>query len=189
MMFFSLLSTAISSIFYGIVVTAVVMTILYFVLKSLSRGIVETAAFFITGILLAALLVTQVSLLIGAIQAKDAVDSAEILLNQMLENSYGEVSAQDSQHLLDTVTEAYPVIGTYFGVADFSGQDVSDVASAMHDEMISRLNTFIWHRVWWILGVVVVACVIVMLFDKGSSSKDQPIRHAKVASRKNYDDF
>ena len=189
MTFFSLVSTAFSSVFYGIIVTAVIMAILYVVLKSISRVIVQTPVFYITGVVLAILLVTQTSLMIGAMQAKDAADAAELYMNQLLENSFGTVGAQDSQRVLDMVTEEFPIIGTYFGIADFSGHDVSNLASSMHDTMTEHLNTYIWHRVWWILGIIVVACVIVMLFDKRSPSTSRPVRKARMASRKNYDDF
>ena len=59
------------------------MAILYAVLRSLSKGIVQTPVFFITGVVLAVLLVIQFSLMIGAMQAKDAADSAELYLNQL----------------------------------------------------------------------------------------------------------
>lgn len=166
MTFFSLITTAFSSVFYGVIVTAVMMTVLYFLLKTASRNIVQTIPFYITGVVLAILLVIQTSLMIGAMQAKDAADSAEIYLNQLLENSYGTVGAQDSQRVLDAVTEEFPLIGTYFGMADFSGHDVSELAGSMHETMTGYLNTYIWHRAWWILCIIVVACIIVMLFDK-----------------------
>lgn len=166
MIFFSLITTAFSSIFYGIIVTAVIMAIIYFVLKSISTGIVQTPVFHVTGVVLAVLLIIQLSLMIGAIQAKDAVDSAEIFLNQLLENTYGTVGARDSQKILDAVTEEYPIIGSYIGVANFSGSDVTQLSEAMHETMTNYLNSYIWHRVWWILGIIVVACIIVMLFDK-----------------------
>lgn len=189
MTFFSLISTAASSIFYGIVVTAVIMAILYAVLRTLSKGIVQSIPFYVTGIVMAVLLVVQCSLMIGAIQAKDSVDAAKIYLNQLLEDSYGTVSAQDSQKVMDAITENFPIIGSFMDIADFSGHDVSDLPEAMHDTMKSYLNSYIWHRVWWILGIVVVACIVVMLFDKRRPSGSKPIRHAKLASRKNYDDF
>lgn len=166
MAFFSLLSTAFSSVFYGIIVTVVIMAILYAVLKTLSKGIVQTPVFLVTGVVLAILLIIQTSLMIGAMQAKDAADSAELYLNQVLENSYGTIGAQDSQKVLDKVTEEFPIIDTYLGVADFSGNDVSNLAGAMHDTMIDYLNSYIWHRVWWILGIIVVASIVVILFDK-----------------------
>lgn len=167
MTFFSLISTAISCVFYGLVVTAVIMAILYVILKSISRNIVHTPVFFITGIVLAVLLLIQTSLMIGAIQAKDAADSAEIYLSQLLEDSYGTVGAQDSQRILDAITEEFPIIGTYIGLANFSGHDVSELSSSMHETMIEFLNSYIWHRVWWIGGVVLVACLIVILYERG----------------------
>ena len=170
MTFFSLITTAFSSVFYGLIVTAAIMAILYVVLKSISKSIAQSPMFLITGVVLAILLVIQTSLMIGAMQAKDAADSAELYLNQLLENSYGTVGARDSQHVLDAVINEYPVIGTYLGVADFSGNDVSNLASSMHTTMIDYLNSYIWHRVWWILGIIVVACVVVMLFDKPNAS-------------------
>ena len=166
MTFFSLFTTAFSSIFYGVIVTVVIMALIYVLLKSLSKGIVQTLVFFVTGVVLAILLTIQFSLMIGAIQAKDAVDSAKIYLNQLLENANGTVGAQDSQKILDAVTDEYPIIGSYIGVANFSGNDVTQLSEAMHETMTNYLNSYIWHRVWWILGIIVVACIIVMLFDK-----------------------
>ncbi len=166
MTFYSLFTTAFSSIFYGVIVTVVIMALIYVLLKSLSKGIVQTPVFFVTGVVLAILLTIQFSLMIGAIQAKDAVDSAKIYLNQLLENAYGTVGAQDSQKILDAVTDEYPIIGSYIGVANFSGNDVTQLSEAMHETMTNYLNSYIWHRVWWILGIIVVACIIVMLFDK-----------------------
>ena len=170
MIFFSLLTTAFSSIFYGVIVTAVVMAILYAILKTISKSIVESPVFWVAGIVMAILLIGQFSLMIGAIQAKDAADSAEIYISQLLENYSGTVGAQDSQKVLDAITDEYPIIGSYFDVANFSGHNVSDLASSMHSTMIDYLNSYIWHRVWWVLGIIVVACVLVMLFDKPGAS-------------------
>ncbi len=190
MTFFSLISTAFSSIFYGIIATAVVMAILYAVLKSISKGIVQTPVFYITGVVLAILLIIQFSLAIGAVQAKESVASAELFLRQFLENSSGIVGAQDSQYVLDAVTQEYPIIGTYIGVADFSGNDVSNLPSVMHNVMTDYLNSFIWHRVWWILGMIIVACMVSMFFSEirkpGMPKHSQGTR---TTSRKNYDDF
>lgn len=146
------------------------MAILYVVLKSLSKGIVQTPVFFITGVVLAILLIVQTSLMIGAIQAKDAADSAEIYLNQLLEDKYGTISAQDSQKVMDAITENFPIIGNFIDIADFSGHDISELPEVMHESMESYLNSYIWHRVWWILGIVVMACVIVIIFAPARKS-------------------
>ena len=170
MIFFSLLTTAFSSIFYGVIVTAVVMAILYFILKTIGQGIVQTLVFYVSGVVLAILLIIQFSLLFGAYQAKDATNSAKIYIEQRLEQYDGTIGAQDSQRILDSINEQFPVIVSYIGIANFSGNDVSDLPEIMHQTMTSFLNSYIWHRVWWILGIVFVACIVVILYDRGYKS-------------------
>lgn len=189
MTFFSLISTAFSSIFYGFVVTAAVMALLYAVLKAISRGIVQTPVFYATGVVLAVLLFIQTSLMIGAMQARSVTYGAESYLNQLLEDSYGTVGAQDSQRILDTLTEEIPIIGTFVDTADFSGHDVEDLPAAMTQTIRDYLTTYIWHRVWWTLAIIVVACVVVMMFDKRVPSTNVRRSKAVRASRKHYDDF
>lgn len=189
MTIFHLITTAFSSVFYGLIVTAVVMAVLYAILKGISRSIVQTPIFYITGVIQSILLVIQFSLMIGAIQAKDAADTAEIYLSQLLENKWGTVGAQDSQQIMDAVTDNFPIIGIYVDAADFSGHSVSELPRAMHASMTEYLQSYIWHRVWWSLGIIITACLIVMLFDRKAHTTAKPQRRANMASRKNYDDF
>lgn len=191
MIFFSLFSTAFSSVFYGIVVTVTVMALLYFALKSVSKGIVQTPIFFVTGIVLAVLLAIQSTLLIDALEAKDATDAAELYLNQLLEGSQGVISAKESQQVMDALTEKFPLIGVYANIADFSGNDWAELPRVIHDTLTSYLNSFIWHRVWWSLAIIALACLVVMLFDKRalSSSTNKSVRKVRMVARKKYDDF
>lgn len=184
MTFFSLLSTAASSFFYGIVVTAVIMAVLYAVLRSLSRGIVQTPVFYITGVILAILLIIQFSMMIGAMQAKDAADSAKIYISQLVEGYNGTVSAQDSQKVMDAVTERFPVVGSFLNIADFSGHDISELPETMHETMTNYLSSYIWHRVWWILGIIVVTIFIVLLFDKPGSTQTRRVLTDRYKGRR-----
>ena len=191
MIFFSLFSTAISSVFYGIIVTVTAMALLYFALRFVSEGIVQTPIFFVTGIVLAVLLAIQSTLLIGALEAKDATDAAELYLNQLLEGSQGVISAKESQQVMDALTEKFPLIGVYANIADFSGNDWAELPKVIHDTLTSYLNSFIWHRVWWSLAIIALACLVVMLFDKRalSSSTNKSVRKVRMVARKKYDDF
>lgn len=191
MIFFSLFSTAISSVFYGIIVTVTAMALLYFALRFVSEGIVRTPVFFVTGAVLAILLSIQSSLLIGALEAKNAADAAELYLNQMLEGSQGVISAKESQQVMDALTEKFPLIGVYANIADFSGNDWAELPRVIHDTLTSYLNSFIWHRVWWSLAIIALACLVVMLFDKRalSSSTNKSVRKVRMVARKKYDDF
>lgn len=111
MIFFQLFTTAFMSIFYGVVITAAVMAILYFLLRQFNRGIVESVPFYITGAVLFLLLTIQFSLMMGAFDAKSYVDSIEIYVQQLVEGASGLVTAQESQEILDEITSQNHLIG------------------------------------------------------------------------------
>ena len=164
MIFFSLISSAFSSIFYGVIITVVIMAILYAVLKYINDGIVRSVPFFATGVVLAVLLIIQCSLMVGAIQAKGTVEAAQIYLRQMSEDYSGTVGAQDSQEIFDQMTEQFPLIGTFIGNTDFSGYEISELPEVMTGAINDFFTSFIWHRVLWILGIVVVGCAMAIMF-------------------------
>ena len=187
--FFSLLSTGISCIFYGIIATAVIMSILYFILKSLSKGIVKSIPFYITGVILAFLLTCNFSIALGAYQVKESTESMEVSLRQFAEQVSGVVNANESQAIFDMLIDDYPMLGNYLQLADFSGNHVADLAFAMPQEVRSEMNDVIWSNLLWALGYIVVACIVVMIFDKGQGRKAIVDYDNITASSNNSDDF
>ena len=178
MIFFELISTALSSIFYGIIATVAIMAILYLVLKLINKSIVQSHIFFFTGPVLSILLVIQTSLMIGAFQAKTATDAAELFLRQRLEGTHGILGAQESQQVMNTVIEEFPLIGTYTNIFDFSGNDLARLPEVMHTTIIDYLNTYIWHRLGWVLGFIVISCIIVISFAKPNKDNGRRQRGA-----------
>ena len=187
MIFFSLIGTAFSSIFYGVVITAVIMAVLYVILKSINDGIIHSVSFFATGVVLAILLVIQCSLMVGAIQAKGTTEAANIYLNQILEDYSGTVGAQDSQEVFDKVTEHFPLIGTFIGYTDFSGHVISELPDVITSTINDFFTSFIWHRVLWILVFILIGCLIPMLYDKRSATTTKRTRTRYTHNK--YDDF
>lgn len=166
MSLYYLLTAAFSSVFYGIIATAVLMVFLYIGLKVLNSGIVKSVPFYVAGGILAVLLSIQFSLLIGAVQADNAVDAAELTITQLMESASGTFSATDSQRLLDYITDEYPIIGAYIGTCDFSGNTTDTISTAMTQGMHEFLSDYIWHRIFWITGFSIVACIIAIVFRK-----------------------
>ena len=154
MIFFQLFTTAFMSIFYGVVITAAVMAILYFLLRQFNRGIVESVPFYITGVVLFLLLTIQFSLMMGAFDAKSYVDGIEIYVQQLV------------QEILDEITSQNHLIGLFFGTCNFSGNDISQLPAVMAETFRSNLNSYIWHRVGWAFFVIVVAVVIAIFARK-----------------------
>lgn len=147
------------------------MVIAYYVLRELRKSIVKTPVFYITGVFLSVLLVIQFSLLIGAIQAKSAAGAAEVYARQLTEDVTGIADAQESQEVFDEIVDKFPIIGLFVGYADFSGYEISELPSVIHDSITSFFNSYIWHRVFWIVGFFVIACVIAILSDSGKYNK------------------
>ena len=170
MLFFNLFSTAFMSIFYGVIITVAIMALLYFLLRQVQKGVVESIPFYITGVFLFILLTIQISMMVGAFEAKSYLDGIEISISQMVEGLSGVVSAQESQQLLDEIVSQNQLFGVFINACDFSGNDVEDLPHVMADTFRDALNTFIWHRFWWALCCVVVASIIAICARKRPTS-------------------
>ena len=170
--FLSLLGTGVSCIFYGIIATAVIMIFLYVLLKCIGRGIVRTIPFYLTGFVLFILVWIQMSLMIGAMEVEDKVDAVEVRIEQIMENFYGTLSATDSQLLLDRLNEEFPLMSLYVDTANFSGNNALTIASSMKEALEDYLDSYIWHRVFWSVGIIFIACFIAICFDKGNGGRE-----------------
>lgn len=193
MIFFSLFSTALSSVFYGLIATFVIMALLYVVLRAISPSAVQTPIFLCSGVLLALLLLVQTSLMIAAIQAKSAADQTKDYLTETLAVGQDAVEAVNSQELIEAVTGSFPILGSFVDTSRFAGIDIKEVPLALHNTITDYLNSYIWHRVWWLLGFIVVACVLVIVFDekRGESTMSaaqgrRPIRRVTPKRYRNF---
>lgn len=170
MIFFNLFSTAVTAVLCGVIAAAVTMALYYVLFRALDRDVVRSKVFLIASAVLSVLLMVQYSLLSGAVSAFGEVESAEIYLQQLTENAYGTLGVTESQELLDKVTQSYPLIGVFIGICNFAGQSMSDIAGVMSETMRDFLSSYIWRRVWWILGLIVVASVVIA-FMPGTGRK------------------
>lgn len=184
MIFFSLLSTAFSSIFYGLLVTMAIMALLYFMLRAINKGIVQTPVFYISGGVLAILLFIQTSLMIGAMQAKSTADAAQEYVNGLVGNYQGMVDTQECQEVINAVADEFPIIGKFVDLTTFYGSNVAELPNTIHASVVGYLDSYIWHRIWWILGVIVLGCGAVIAFSKPDNNYSYGReRQSKLASR------
>ena len=183
MIFFSLITTALSSVFYGIIATLVIMGVLYIALMLVCKTVVQTPAFYVVGAVMAVLLLIQTTLLIGAVEAQDAADDAFEFTSQVVDTSLGVVDNENIQQVLDSVNEQYPILQNFIDLSEFSTEGVTNLTDAMHQQVTDYLDSFIWHRVWWILGVIIVGCTVVIVLDKPGSAGGGRFARDTLASR------
>lgn len=172
MIFFELFTTAFMCIFYGVVITTAIMALLYFILKEIDKNTVRTVPFYCTGVVLFLLLVIQFSLMMGAFEAKSYVDGIEITISRMVEGVSGIVSAEESQKILEEATGGNQLFGLFFNTCNFSGNDYEDLPAVMAETFRSGLNSYIWRRIWWTLGIIVLGILIISLPNTKGSNRN-----------------
>lgn len=173
MEYIELFTISTSCLLYGFVATVIIMTVLYLVLHTINTSFAKGLPFYIAGAFLFILLNIQLSMLIGAVHAKGAIDAIEIHLTQLMEHELQpvEISATDSQYILDDIISKNPLIGVFVDTCNFAGHTTIDIAETMADTLRSYLTKYIWHRVLWSLLFIVVACGIAILFSKNQTSQ------------------
>lgn len=162
-----LVSLAFSTVVYGLLATAALMAMLYFVLHEINRNAVRNIPFFITGIVLFPLLLTQFTLFFGALEAKSLIDAIEIFVSQSLESLHvtptDVITGEDSQEMLNLIIQQYPILGVFVDTCTFTGTQYSELAQTIGETIRDYLNSYMWRRIFWALGFVVVATAIAIL--------------------------
>lgn len=164
MLIFHLITTAISTVFYGIIATVALMSLLFIILRLIKSTVSKNILFYPVGSLLAVLLVAQFTMLFGARKAIAVVDDMEtgvIMARDGLENT---VASAVPQEYLNELTDRYPLIGLYIEGIEVAGNTAGITVNAIAGTVREELSAYIWRRVWWIAGSVLVACVIALMF-------------------------
>ena len=172
MIFFELLSSAFSCLLYGFLTTFCIMAIIYVVLRQLSRGIVQSVGFYISGCVLTIVLLVQFTLMFGAFKAKEYVDTVETEVSQLAEGISGAVSSEDTKEIIDELRSENYMFDLFMNNISFQVEDVTELPHVIAQTYRDKLNSFLWERFWWILGSMVLAIIIMILTRERSSSFD-----------------
>lgn len=192
--FFSILSESITCLFYGIIITAFIMATLYFILSTLSKGAVRSIPFFITGPILALLLMVNMTLLIGAFTVKNETESMRIWMTQRLDGIHGTADLQSSQQIGDMLNEQFPLSGCFLNLFDMSGHRIEELPQVFYEVINEEMNSMIWNRLLWSFGFIVAAMLVALYFDKGDGNRNKGknkrvTKGVRTNTRKNFDDF
>lgn len=155
---------SIGSLLLGVFLTIVGIVLMFVLIRSWWRNSTFTPMSFVVGGILFFFLAYQAVLICGAVTIKSYCDDVEMAINGMVANIPDDVpfSTEDSQVILDQISEEWPLVGYYVNMADFRGQTSATIGSAMADELRSYMNWFILRRVCWSLAFVVIGAIIVI---------------------------
>lgn len=163
---FHLFSIASESFYYGILLAAVTVIILYFILQMISKSCVKTIHFYISFAVLLVLLAIQDIFLIGAFKALDLVDVVRIYIQQQIGAYSHAMNMQDTQDILDEVIREMPLIGIFANITDMEVDNAQDLAEIFAISLQTHLKTYIWKRIGWCTAFIITAVLITFLADK-----------------------
>lgn len=187
MAFFEVISTMFGVLFYALLATMALMGLIFVLLRAIDKRRVGTIPFFIIGIFFAVFLVVQFTMMFGAMKARASVSDLEETVNvctDVMQNGVAALSegmpegvSLDPDEILSKVKEDYQNLEAYGAFLDLKTEDLSAVADGSVDisenifqMAFDRLSTYIWHRVWWIIGISLLSIIVVLLLPGKKTS-------------------
>lgn len=160
----NILMYSMGSMFLGILLTILGIILMYVLIHLWWKNSSFTPMSFLVGGILFFFLAFQSILLCGAVTIKTYCDDIELAIDDMVMGlpEVMELTKEDSQTILDEISEQWPLVGYYVDMADFRGHTPLNIASAMADELNHYMNLFIWRRVGWSVLFVVIGAFIVI---------------------------
>ena len=180
---FNILTYSMGSLLLGIILTIAGIGLMFVFVKLWWKVDTFTPMSFICGFILFFFLAFQSVLFCGAVTIKSYCDDIEIAINQIVDKIplNNRFSQEDSQLILNQISETWPVVGYYVNMADFEGHTPATIAKAMADELRSVMNWFILRRIGWSLLFVFIGAVAII---KSISGRYQSGR--SLSTRRTY---
>lgn len=190
---FQIVAYSIGNLFLGILLTVVGVILLFVLIQSWYRNSTFTPVSYIVGGILFLFLSFQSILLCGAVTIKSYSEDVECAINSWVAEVPSDIpfNQEDSQHVLEQITEEWPLVGYFVGGADFTRHTSVTIAQAMAEELRSFMNYFILRRVGWSLLFIVCGVVIVIKsMERVSRRRYSSTRSMATGSsrRRRYDD-
>lgn len=184
---------SIGNLFLGILLTVVGVVLLFVLIQSWYRNSTFTPISYVMGGILFLFLSFQSILLCGAVTIKSYSGDVEDAINNWVANVPSDIqfNQEESQHVLEQITEEWPLVGYFVGGADFTGHTSATIAQAMSEELRSFMNYFILRRIGWSLFFIVCGAVIVIKsMERVSRRRYSSNRGISTGSsrRRRYDD-
>lgn len=117
-------------------------------------------------------------------------DVYEERISNIVDSAYSpseEVSLSQASDVIDKIIDEYPILHYYIGGGDFSGFTAKELPHAIAQELRSFMWWYIFRRILWCLGFVIVGaiCVIKTMSKSYSRQRTQRIqRDRKHVSRR-----
>lgn len=146
---FTLIGNTIACIFWGIIISGVLTTLLFRIMKALCPSASLTFPSGLTLFILSIFLFAQSVMLTGAIYAKGYVKDIDKITGQ----------TGDAGQIKQKISTEYPFVSSYLNPINVT--DVS--AISIIKEIKSLINYYIMRRILWMTGLMIAGMVVLRL--------------------------
>ena len=165
MVLFEIVRYSFSSIIWGILIAVLCMALFVFLIKGWYKDATFSPVSYVVGVVLFFLLSIQCVLIVGSMKIIDMSDEYETQINTIVESAYAssdEVPLEQASEIIDKIIKEYPILHYYIGGGEFSGFTAKELPHAIAQELRSFMRWYIFRRILWCLGFVIVGAVCVI---------------------------
>lgn len=185
MVLFDILRYSFSSLIWGILIAVICMALFVFLIKGWYKDATFSPVSYVVGALLFLLLSFQCVLIVGSLKIIDMSDEYEREITSIVDSAYSpldEVSQSQASDIIDAIIEEYPILHYYISGGEFSGFSARELPHAIAQELRSFMRWYIFRRILWCLGFVIVGAVCVIKsmsknYARQRTQRSQSIQH------------
>ena len=177
---YDILNYSFSSVIWGLLIAIACMALFVFLIKGWYKDATFSPVSYIVGAILFIFLSFQCVLIVGSLKIISMTDDYEQRITSIVESVYSPsdmVSMPQASDVIDTIIDEFPILEYYIGGGEFSGFTAAQLPHAMADELRSFMRWYIFRRILWCLGFVIVGAICVI---KSLSKNYQGIRRQRV---------
>lgn len=185
---FDILRYSFASAFWGILIAVACMALFVFLIKGWYKDATFSPISYVVGAILFLFLSFQCILIVGSLKIISMTDEYEQRISLIVEDSYSPsdmVSMPEASDVVDTIIDEYPILEYYISGGEFSGYSASQLPHVMADELRSFMCWYIFRRILWCLGFVIVGAICVIRSMSKTKNKKTSNLHRTVV----YDEF
>ena len=180
---FDILRYSFSSAIWGVLIAIICMALFVFLIKGWYKDATFSPISYIIGAILFVFLSIQCVLIIGSLKIISTTDYYETEISRIVDNKYDatdEVTKGQADDIIQVIIDRFPILHYYISGGQFSGFTVKELPHAMVDELRSFMRWYIFRRILWCLGFVIVGAICVI---KSLSRSYTPLRRMERGER------
>lgn len=184
---FEILRYSTGSVLLGILFGLACLALFFFLIKGWYKNATFTPVSYIVGAVLGILLIFQSILICGSVSIYRSISRYEMIAQEMVDkylayNPDRVFTNSETNALTQDIISNNPLLSYYVGGSEIVGYNVSQYPKALADACRTYFRWYIFRRVMWSLGFVIVAAVIVIKTMEHSQQSHRPSR-TRPASR------